>query len=101
MPLTLTNAPSTIMDSLGGPTAGTLPVQALLHHNVRGLTVNDKQALGAVASAFATLRLVLEPGGAASLAAVLAGRARFKGKTVVIIASGGNVDPSVYIRALS
>jgi threonine dehydratase len=44
---------------------------------------------------------VIEPGGAAALAAVLAGRLDAKGQTVAVIASGGNVDRETFIKALA
>ena len=92
--------PVTVMDGIGGPVAGKLPVEALLRHRITGLTVTDEEALSAVAAAFQSLKLVIEPGGAASLAAVLAQKAEFQGKTVALVASGGNVDPQVYVSAL-
>lgn len=55
----------------------------------------------AAAAGFFTLKTVIEPGGAASLAAVLSKKDLFKGKTVAIIASGGNVDPTVFTQALN
>ena len=91
----------TIMDGISGPVAGKLPLEVLLRHGVKGLTVDDDEALAAVSAAFYTLKTVIEPGGAASLAAVLSKRSLFSGKTVAIVASGGNVDPAVYIRALT
>jgi threonine dehydratase len=91
----------TIMDGISGPVAGKLPLEVLLRHGVKGLTVDDDEALGAVSAAFYTLKTVIEPGGAASLAAVLSKKTIFAGKTVAIVASGGNVDPAVYIRALT
>jgi threonine dehydratase len=53
-----------------------------------------------MASAFEMLKLVLEPGGAAALAAVLAGKIEVKGRTIAAVASGGNVDPAVFAKAL-
>jgi threonine dehydratase len=91
----------TIMDGISGPVAGKLPLEVLLRHGVKGLTVDDDQALAAVSAAFYTLKTVIEPGGAASLAAVLSKKSLFSGRTVAIVASGGNVDPAVYIRALT
>ena len=52
-------------------------------------------------AAFRTLKLVVEPGGAAALAAVLAQPDRFAGRTVVVVASGGNVDASVFAEVLA
>ncbi|MEQ9815605.1 MAG: pyridoxal-phosphate dependent enzyme, partial [Azospirillaceae bacterium] len=66
-----------------------------------GLAISDDEALGAMATAFEFFKLVVEPGGAAALAAALSGRIEIAGRTVVVIASGGNVDPAVFIRALS
>ena len=51
-------------------------------------------------AAFKDLKLVIEPGGAAALAAVLARKVEIAGRTVVVVASGGNVDPATYRRAL-
>lgn len=90
----------TVMDGISGPAAGKLPLDVLLSHGVTGLTVSDEQALHAVASAFNFLKTVLEPAGAASVAAVLSRQDLFAGKNVALIASGGNIDPSMHIRAL-
>jgi threonine dehydratase len=73
----------------------------LLRHGVKGLTVDDDEALTAVSAAYYMLKTVIEPGGAPSLAAVLSKKSIFAGKTVAIVASGGNADPAVYIRALT
>ena len=91
----------TIMDGISGPVAGKLPLEVLLRHGVVPLTVDDDEALAAVSASYYTLKTVIEPGGAASLAAVLSRKAAFAGKTVALVASGGNVDPAVYTRALN
>jgi len=44
---------------------------------------------------------VLEPGGAAALAAVLSGKIEAEGRTLAVVASGGNVDPAVFAKALA
>ena len=64
-----------------------------------GLVVDDAAVARAMAAAFRHLRLVVEPGGAVALAAALSGLVDLRGRTVAVIASGGNVDPSVF-RAL-
>ena len=51
--------------------------------------------------AFAELKLVVEPGGAVALAALLAGKLDVGGQTVGIVISGGNVDPRVFAEALA
>ena len=89
------------LDAIGSPTVGEHPLAALSRHPVTALEASDDQARVAMREAFRTLKLVLEPGGAAALAAVLARRDRFAGKTVVVLASGGNVDADVYAEVLS
>jgi len=66
-----------------------------------GLAISDDEALAAMATAFEYFKLVVEPGGAAALAAALSGRIDIAGRTVVVVASGGNLDPEVFIRALA
>ena len=65
-----------------------------------GLAVTDAEAAAAVRFAFEVLKLVLEPGGAVALAAVLSGKIETQGKAIGVIASGGNCDPDLYARIL-
>jgi threonine dehydratase len=51
--------------------------------------------------AFGTLKLVVEPGGAAGLAALLAGLVDVAGRTVALVLSGGNVDPALFARVIN
>jgi threonine dehydratase len=51
--------------------------------------------------AFSLLKLVVEPGGAVALAAVLAGRIETAGRTIAVMLSGGNVDPRLYADILT
>ena len=90
----------TLCDALLAPTPGELTFAVNQRLNVKGLTISDEEALQAMAVAFETLKLVLEPGGAASLAAALAGRIEVEGRTIAVVGSGGNVDPSVFMKAL-
>lgn len=80
------------------PGALTFPVN--LANGVRGLSVSDDEVLAAVAFAFRELKLVVEPGGAVCLAALLANKLDVNGKVVVALLSGGNADPSMIARAL-
>jgi threonine dehydratase len=63
--------------------------------------VSDAEALAAVAFAFNELKLVVEPGGAVALAALLSGGLDARGKTVAIVLSGGNMDAALLDRALA
>lgn len=60
-----------------------------------GLAVSDAEVRTAVAFAYNELKLIVEPGGAVALAAVLSGRYPISGKAVGIVLSGGNMDPSM------
>jgi threonine dehydratase len=67
----------------------------------KGVTASDREVEEAVAFAWRELKLVVEPGGAIGLAALLAGRPDVKGKVVVAILSGGNVDPDLFSRIIA
>jgi threonine dehydratase len=64
------------------------------------VTASDAEVGTAVAFAFRELKLVVEPGGAVGLAALLAGRIDVRGKTAVIVLSGGNVDADMFARLI-
>lgn len=93
----LTHAPArgTICDALMTDRPGelTFPINRRLAAVV---TVSDAEVAAAVAYAFKVLKLVVEPGGAVSLAAVLAGKVETAGLTTAVVLSGGNVDPALF-----
>lgn len=64
----------------------------------RGLAVSDEEVCAAMRFAFRNLKLVVEPGGAVALAAVLAGKIDTRGETTAIVLSGGNVDVEQFAR---
>jgi threonine dehydratase len=99
----LSNARSTgsICDALMAESPGAIGFAIARRRLSPGLVVTDEQALAAVAFAARHLRLVVEPGGAVALAALLAGLVPTKGRTVVAVLSGGNVDDAVLCRALA
>src|SRR4051812_12413426 len=66
-----------------------------------GVTATDEEVGRAVAFAFHELKLVVEPGGAIGLAALLAGKLDIKGKVVVAVLSGGNVDAEMFARLIA
>jgi threonine dehydratase len=66
----------------------------------QGVVASDKEVGTAMAFAFRELKLVVEPGGAVALAALLAGRIDVRGKTIVIVLSGGNVDADLFAKLI-
>lgn len=70
----------------------------LLHS---GLVVSDEEALAAIKFAYEELKMVVEPGGAVALAGVLKHGKEWAGETVALVLSGGNIDPEVFVRAIS
>lgn len=91
-------ATGSICDAILTPTPGELTFPILARLAGPGCVVTDDQALEAMALAFAHLRIVLEPGGAVALAAALF--APDLPDTVIAVATGGNVDPATFGRAL-
>ncbi|QGP78008.1 threonine ammonia-lyase [Sphingobium sp. CAP-1] len=85
-----------ICDALMAPSPGalTFPINHALLSG--GLVVSDDQVRDAMRFAFATLKLVVEPGGAVALAAMLAGVAPPSSGASVVVLSGSNVDPAAY-----
>jgi threonine dehydratase len=66
-----------------------------------GVAANDEEVAAAVAFAFAELKLVVEPGGAVALAALMTGKISVAGKVAVAVLSGGNVDPDLFFRLVA
>ena len=89
-----------LCDALLAPQPGELTFAVNGRLASGGYAATDLDALAAMAFAFRYLKIVLEPGGAVALAAVLSGQAGLDGRTAVVVASGGNVDAEVYGRAL-
>lgn len=91
----------TICDAIATPSPGELTFPILKKHVRAGAAVSEQDVKRAMVFAFTTLKLVVEPGGAAALAAVLSGKISTAGKTTVLTLSGGNVDPSLFGSILS
>jgi threonine dehydratase len=91
---------STIADALTSPAPGVLPFAILQSLHARGVAVSDDELMRAVAYAVLQLKLVVEPGGAAALAALLARRFSAPGNTVAVVLSGGNIDVNMLKRCL-
>ncbi|WP_321389445.1 threonine/serine dehydratase [Emcibacter sp.] len=90
-----------VCDALLSPSTGDLTFSILQQRLDGAFSVSDDEALGAVKYAWQKLKLVLEPGGATGLAALLYGKLGVRGMTVAVLLSGGNVDEETFIRALS
>lgn len=91
----------TICDALMSNMPGELTFPITQRLIGKGVTASDREVEEAVAFAWRELKLVVEPGGAIGLAALLAGRPDVKGKVVVGILSGGNVDPDLFSRIIA
>jgi len=89
-----------LCDALLAPEPGELTFALNRRLLADGLTVDDDAALAAMAAAYRSLKIVAEPGGAVALAAALAGRADWRGETILVIVSGGNAAPDVFARAI-
>lgn len=94
------NPPRTVCDAIQTPS--TAPVNfAVLHGRADpGVAVSDAEIRAAQRFAFARLHVVVEPGGAAALAAALAGKVALDEGTVVTL-TGGNTDPHSYAQVLA
>lgn len=94
-------AARSICDALQSPSPGllTLPINGRTLSGV--LTVSDAEVAEAMRYAYATLKLVVEPGGVVGLAALLAGKIELAGGTAGVVLSGGNVDPALFAAILA
>jgi threonine dehydratase len=86
-----TNVPS-LCDALLTASPGQLTFDIMRSLVSDGLVVTDDEVRAAMRFAFRELKMVVEPGGAAALAAVLAGKIEARQRTTVVVLSGGNVD---------
>jgi threonine dehydratase len=91
----------TICDALMAQTPGELTFAINRELVAAGAAVSDEEVAAAVAFAFRELKLVVEPGGAAALAALISGKIDVKGKVAVAVLSGGNVDPELFYRLVA
>jgi threonine dehydratase len=91
----------TICDALMAQIPGQITFSINSKLLAEGVTASDEEVGAAVAFAFRELKLVVEPGGAVGLAALLSGRIDARGKNVVIVLSGGNVDADLFARLIA
>ncbi|MEO0999461.1 MAG: threonine/serine dehydratase [Pseudomonadota bacterium] len=90
-----------ICDAIVTPMPGELTFPILARLAGPGVVITDEEALRAMALAWLRLKIVLEPGGAAALAAALFHPEAVEGDAVIAVATGGNVDPPMFARALA
>ena len=91
----------TICDALMTNTPGVITWEINRKLVGEGVSASDAEVGRAVAFAFRELKLVVEPGGAIGLAALLAGKLDIRGKVVVAVLSGGNVDAELFHRLIA
>src|SRR4051794_23381753 len=91
----------TICDALMATVPGEITFAINQRLLTQGVTASDAEVGTAVAFVFREFKLVVEPGGAVGLAALLAGRIEARGKTIIIVLSGGNVDADLYARLVA
>ncbi len=89
-----------ISDALLVPDPGKLGWEINKQRLAGGLVASDPETLVAVGLSFDELRLVVEPGGAVGLAALLAGRLDIAGRTVVVVLSGGNLGDDMLAEGI-
>ena len=94
------NPPSTICDALQPDATKQINLDVLLGRAEPGVTVTDDEVRAAQRFAFSNLNLVVEPGGAAALAAALAGKVPLDADTVIMV-TGGNTDAESFAAMLT
>lgn len=90
-----------ICDGLLTRRPGDTPFAIASATGIEGLTIDDASVRSAMKTAFQRLKLVLEPSGAAALAALLSGAVDVADKTVMVVATGGNVSQPDYIKHIA
>jgi len=93
-------ATGSICDALLSPMPGELTFSINQPRLAPGLVVSEAEVKRAMIFAFEHLKLVIEPGGAVGLAAILAQKIPTEGRNIAVIASGGNVDPALFAEIL-
>lgn len=94
------DAPNTMLDALQTPRVSPITFGILRDRRATPLWVSDDEAAEAMRFAWQRHGLVVEPGGAAALAALLAGKVPPLEDTVVVL-SGGNVDSALHARIIA
>ena len=94
------DAPPTMCDAIQTPLVSPITFGVLNARGVRGVAVSEAEVAEAVRWAWQEHQLVVEPGGAASIAAALSGKVEIEPETVLVV-SGGNIDPALHARLVA
>ncbi len=94
-------AEPSICDALMAPMPGEITFAINAVRLAGGLTVTDAEIEAAMRFAFEEMKLVVEPGGAVALAAILSGKLDVRDAAVAIVLSGGNADPALFARVIA
>ena len=89
-----------ICDALLVATPGEITFEIARQTLAGGVAVSDEEVRSAMRFAFEELKLVVEPGGAVALAAILSGKVPTRGRTIACVLSGGNVDPALFAQII-
>jgi threonine dehydratase len=92
---------TSICDALLAPTPAVLPFSINQRRLSGVVTADDSTVLIAMRLLFEEFRVVVEPGGAIAIASLLANPSMLRGRQALVIASGGNVDPQLFIESIS
>lgn len=90
----------TICDAIATPTPGRLTLPVMQRLVKGGVSLTEEEVCRAMVFAYKYLKLVVEPGGAVALAAILSKKFDARGKVTAITLSGGNVDPPLFASIL-
>ena len=94
------DAPPTMCDAIQTPLVSQITFGILQARGAKGVAVSDDEVAQAVHWCWREHELVVEPGGAASIAAILSGKVRVVPETVVVL-SGGNIDPALHAKLIA
>jgi threonine dehydratase len=90
----------TLCDALQTAKVGELTFAVLQAAGAKGVFVTEAEVKAAMRFAFEDFKLVVEPGGAVALAALLAGKVEVRGKSIAVMLSGGNVDSGTFANCI-
>lgn len=93
-------APPTLCDALQTPMVSPITFGILQSRRARGVAVNEREIADAIRFAARELKLIVEPGGAVALAALLSGKVPLA-EAIVAVLSGGNIDPALHARIMA